>query len=797
MDQKMGKLLLSEEGLRVSYVKNNGETRKPLVALAQLFGSLFGKSRESLVGTEVEFFLNNNKVVAAWEAGGDPPSAQELKARREASSFKPPDPRVSPDRFLNPYAYVWTPDREQIGRLQADRPGRALGDAAPPSRARWQPGLWSGRIAVTLTTKSPLLVFEDAPREVQGEHHTYGVLKDDQNRPLLPGSIVKGLLRSDYEAVTNSRFGVFKGHEARRGRRMESAESQGLVPARVTADGRELDLFDGGSTGHWPGHGPIQIAGWIGYYNRLKKLPGVPAHGDRLIATLLLFQHSRNGKPTFRYWKVWKWVKVQGEGEESLERARSSLATAKEGFSRELGRGNHTCLGSEITGVGFVVVSGPNTPRKHDERFFFNARATPIAIGEAGKYWVDVLRSYGEEHEGEDCDRLREDGTALSKHLRELPGQLSELVRTERPLGGTLCYAQLSGGSIKALYPVPISRALYDKPPVDLLPRSLHPAEQLSSLSPADRVFGWVGRGGGAFRGGLRIHTVSRPHADSVKPLNPPIPLQILGTPKRYGRFALVAISPGGEPTHLDGAPARKEFYTTTQRLAGRKFYWTHAGLSDGYWHDGAASGPPAADGSGRYQEYRHPATDEAARTRFNRSVSEWIEPATEFMIEFDVFNLSSVELGGLLWYLKSGMVRNTGYARPLGFGAVQWALHLPGCSLLNGSEIVRSYDDPRGIAPVHARHEDTETRVNEMVEAFVEATKDAWGVSAVGDAPHIKDLLAVSRGRREFAVHYPRMGSQPDPNGENYKWFVENERSPRHAPGRPGETDPWLPLSP
>ncbi|GIW92469.1 MAG: hypothetical protein KatS3mg110_0510 [Pirellulaceae bacterium] len=63
------------------------------------------------------------------------------------------------------------------------------------------------------------------------------------------------------------------------------------------------------------------------------------------------------------------------------------------------------------------------------------------------------------------------------------------------------------------LYPVNISRKLFDVAPLDLLPESLRPADAISKLSPADRVFGWVNQEGkGAYRGQIRIGPVEVPH---------------------------------------------------------------------------------------------------------------------------------------------------------------------------------------------------------------------------------------------------------------------------------------------
>ena len=55
--------------------------------------------------------------------------------------------------------------------------------------------------------------------------------------------------------------------------------------------------------------------------------------------------------------------------------------------------------------------------------------------------------------------------------------------------------------AVKDLFPVMISRELYECSPKELLDESLQPAKSLDQLSPADRLFGWTPQGQGDDRG--------------------------------------------------------------------------------------------------------------------------------------------------------------------------------------------------------------------------------------------------------------------------------------------------------
>ncbi|MFT4124889.1 MAG: RAMP superfamily CRISPR-associated protein [Gordonia sp. (in: high G+C Gram-positive bacteria)] len=119
--------------------------------------------------------------------------------------------REAPERsdarfFLNPYHFVSAPPR-------GGRP--ALGDHAPASHGVAEPGMYAARVPIVLTTRTPLLV----PDQPRGYSKGKGprVLRtrvDRAGQAVLSGSTVKGMLRAAYEAITNSRYGVFDPRHA-------------------------------------------------------------------------------------------------------------------------------------------------------------------------------------------------------------------------------------------------------------------------------------------------------------------------------------------------------------------------------------------------------------------------------------------------------------------------------------------------------------------------------------------------------------------------------------------------------
>ena len=135
---------------------------------------------------------------------------------------------------VNPYTFIPTPPRDELPA--------GLDDAAPAPHGFIDTSTqWSGWLVLRLVTRTPLLLPDPETVSVDADKHpTYAVRLGTDGRPLLHGASVKGALRSAYETVTASRYGVFRGHERVLAyRRPASKEDRPQVtPARVESDGR-------------------------------------------------------------------------------------------------------------------------------------------------------------------------------------------------------------------------------------------------------------------------------------------------------------------------------------------------------------------------------------------------------------------------------------------------------------------------------------------------------------------------------------------------------------------------------
>lgn len=761
--------------------------------------------------------------------------------------------------FHNPYSFVPAPPRGGLGSF----PEQPLGDGAPVGHDRYAAGCYSGRLTVKLTTETPLLLPDAArAREDQKHHRTFPVRRGRDGRPYLAPTAVKGMLRAAYEEATNSRFGVFRAHGDRLAYRMPASEGLALVPARVVSvapDSLELDLLPGFSTigrGGTPSNN-LMYAAWLPCWrhnddgldpDRVRYPNGAdPSHGDEVDAWV---EEYRRGP--FRYWRTRQLV-LSGQN-------LGAAPTAGPPLGQHVPVGSAPRIIH-----GWVCRTGKTIDRKHDERIFFvapdHSQARHLRISCTGseaddhcRRWRELMDNYRTTH---DCDRAAgRSGPPALRYARW--GRHIDPATQERLLApGTLCYAQVEQvptGAIRLLelYPVMISRKLYRCSPEALLPASLklRPATSLAELSPADRVFGWVngeetvkGSAPRAYRGQLRIGPVRCQTSDAIEDFaEPGVPLAILGEPKPAQARFYVARSVEGSKQR-DGISKEAAVYEVRgadgqdKGLRGRKVYPHHQGLPDGYWDKPvedrtqqavARPGSPAM----YFQEYRRPhqcekvlvrqdhgrhqekpkmkadgtfalKTGEANEQRDdqNRSVLGWVRPGAEFSFDIDVLNLTSVELGALLWLLTlpEGYFHRLGGGKPLGFGSVRLALEE--VDVQDGRAWAESYRNAFGAARLPAANDPhqegprritTPSQAEPLIGAYRQAIEQAYG-----DGKRFEQVSFIAALRQamtgfsdKLPVHYPRARQQdpithgpqrhvpPHPDGLAYEWFVANERT-------------------
>lgn len=643
------------------------------VSLLDSIGSITQECKQTW---DVEFELDEQQQIVKLREQGHSWDREEI-----VESVKIPE-RVRPqeqpqnvngDRFHNPYNFVPAlPRDEEVQKTE-------LGDHPPMGHGSYLNNYWSGKISVTLTTITPLLI-PDAANATGDDHKTYSVRKDAEGKPYLPSTSIKGMLRSAYEAITNSRLSILEEHNELLAYRMSPNSGLLMVPARI--ENNHICLYSGTSTISKNGKPDPMYAAWLRRWDRnstnlardrvtYANTQNLPEHGAKV-----QFWAEKFSKGNFSYWNVRKVVPYgQNLGQQPTP-------------TTLVGNSAHRPFGEPMQSFeGYVCVTGKNMKNKHDERIFFNteeSKKIPLS-NQIRQRWAKLIESYQDNEDfknGLQCPSALGNVAHWSRHftLNEREKQLAE---------GTLCYAHVrqngSDFEVIDLYPVMIARSLYSLTPNDVLDPSLKPANSFDQLSPAERVFGWVNQDGqGAYKGQLRVHGIKclsevEDAVDNFGSDDASFPLTILGQPKPEQARFYCADDQEGSPLH-DGEnnPQKREkaegYKYTDQNLRGRKVYPHHKDLSSEYWNNPLDDRTQRSDNTGHYQEYRRPKKNGVEQLdKQNRSIKEWVKPETKFQFEIDVINLSPIELGALLWLLSSPDVHyhRLGGAKPLGFGSV------------------------------------------------------------------------------------------------------------------------------
>lgn len=691
-----------------------------------------------------------------------------------------PNPPVSTaDRFANPYYFLRMKDRENFQRDLADK-----SPLEPVRHECYLPGHFSGTIRVRVTTKTPLLICDEGKKTDIKDHFQYGVLREPGgDLPLLPSSSVRGMLRSAYEAVTNSRFGVFPGtegtptkpakrHGRRLGFRLPANSGLNTVPVRIIDNGGQLaaEVLAGASTVNTNGGKnsaePV-FAAWCGFYNSWKPtLPGGNFHKAIVWAYLTLWHYHRpskspTGNPTdFDFWNV-----------EALEAGANPKPTVLPLNKRKSTAHiqPHTAS-SPLQGwhKGYLCITQQNMTGKHDERFFFSTGAQKIPpidlTPENYLQWRQLIENYHDQHSRDLVNgstrppifKSKKD-IVYSRHISTSPPNLSTLECELHK--DDLLYAEIeqigTAWIVKGLYPVMISRKLYPKSPLDLLPKSLRPAKDINELSPADRVFGWVSQAESAdqreypaYRSLVRVGPVACTSsvADSIEVFDPPKTLAILAEPKpQQGRFYLGDKFNRGS-AQLKGLTKEQSGYHDDNRIRGPKVYPHHA---EGVVENIAFT---------------------QKRENQNRSITGQVKPGATFEFDLHLTNLSELELGALVWLLSlpDDHYLRLGLGKPLGFGSVRLEIVESGSRIADGSDwtaAIAHWNNP----PAPCSLTPCQNSFEEAIQAANPGLLEAFRIAA--------------KGFDKVPIHYPLTMNQylqnghPPQNCEHFLWFEINER--------------------
>lgn len=442
----------------------------------------------------------------------------------------PKQPMESRDsyRFLNPYNFVRYLPEPAIPLDDPD--AQLLGRCAPPPHDRYV-GL-TGRITCTLEAVTPLFISDSHDIKVtkvrlsdgrEVEHKSYRFFQYE-GKDAIPATSLRGMIRSLFEAVTNSPFSVFNGDE-RLEYRIDPADARHFKPGIVQSL----------PTGDQPGVIALCEEAKIGAY-----------YDDP--AANILDDSWRCGEEAYA---------IVGKTKNNVPKV-------------ELISRNHQALASDGRPVryGWVKVTGRTIDTKRNESFFYH-KEDPA---KAKKVYFDA-------------DREADFNAVLHAQLHERKEDFHTQVQSERLAPGNLVYVELEpdGKTVRNIALVKVARLRYRHAIGDLLPDHLKPSDQYEKLDIASRVFGWVKatptedrEARVAYAGRVRFS-----HAVLVEDKGvyaEEMPLAILGAPKPTTTLFYLRKKEGEwseEERKLPGA-ATTIGYDGPNLLRGRKVYRHH-----------------------------------------------------------------------------------------------------------------------------------------------------------------------------------------------------------------------------
>jgi CRISPR-associated protein (TIGR03986 family) len=721
-----------------------------------------------------------------------------------APATTPPGVREALDAsggFVNPYTFVPTPPRTELLNGPRDHGLGDSGEAGPPSQALISTGEWTGTIHARLTTLTPLLLPDTANSRGRDDGPlTFSTLLDTDGLPLIQGSSFKGALRSAYETITASRFGVFGRHDRRLAYRIPAVDGAERVPAiiELDADGQRVFRLCRGDRS-WTLHGGngnlVQAAAWVPAYQSQGRhltlvgdLNGVGdlndalkrLHGRQVAARLRLYQYEHPRRPgRFLIWRVTHLAA-------NLQALRAALPSPSAPLPQEQTAPSRSLRLVEGVGprtdTGVLSITGKSIDTKHDERFFVltDDDERPPVKKEHDEFWRSVLDAYSE-----------------AKEYNTVPGNLSRSRHVDQASSlrdlpvGTLVYVVIDGEErlddgrhqpiVAEVHPVMIGRRPFDQTPGTRLDPSLRPASSPDQLSPADRLFGWAplrtgteadasprGTSSG-YRGRLAVRAVTCSDRDWKQDLpGEGVILAPLSSPKPTQFRFYAAEDDSGTPVRPK--TEKKDGYTETSGLRGRKIYRWPA-VPDTYWQPSSPTQDFAtvtdAAGMTRYREYLNPEASPSQTVRYR----DWVRPDTTFTAELFLDGVPTAELGALLWLLDQGTKSplRLGPGKPHGFGVLACTIDWTATTLRDNRAMVDGWRslvrpapaEPSTLTALATAFEQHATRHPVLAEALASYRA---ATAAVDNAP----------------VHYPRSESRP--TKESYKWFVDNDKSTRHG---------------
>jgi CRISPR-associated protein (TIGR03986 family) len=695
------------------------------------------------------------------------PIVRELRFAGEIRLLPNPVGGNIPDGFVNPYNFV--PLSGHVPRTS-------------PTSHEYFRG-YSGRLTCSLTLKTPFFTPDsEGADKNQDDHETLRLLRDPQGRGFIPGSALKGMIRSVAEVLSNSCLSVadlearFSWREVVPSYKITTKSLETLRSGDVPNDALEKlqSLQD------------KEISGKKEFIETLEAALGKKEANK--FKSLILRCAKIGGIEWHQYWKNRRLGRIENlprEGKAGLiapakaaqiyfehlpenckddDPATAEIETDDEGRQKVKERASLGHDGPDTPGY-LKITEVPEDGNKRSQRFVYDVDLDP-------DHWLSfdvvVERAYNRTTEASrDLDARRRrifrriDDEYFTESDQGNPGRGLRRKRHHLEVGDTVYYVS-EGEKVVRLGPVELSRVLYENGVEAGIPEEFTPCKEPTQLCPCCRVFGWIPP---SRRKHEREEEESRAGFVSISPAltekkltdadihEAQATLKPLGQPHASAmNFYLQEPDTPEEIGHYNEPPFQ---------IRGRKFYWHQPG------------GPAA------YADLR--GNDQPKRDNQNKTV-ELLKPGSVFQFNISFENLNAAELGLLLASVQPSLIgshqfyHKIGMGKPLGLGSAE--VRITQVELIDRAKRYGSLWETGIEQPANVRQWASAFLDEFVRQALRDQQEDApadpqQAREAFAQLPQIEPLLwMLDWKHKPSGVSYPP--GPPRKVEESFRWFME-----------------------
>lgn len=362
-----------------------------------------------------------------------------------------------------------------------------LADSTPVTLDYFAADTFSGEMRLTIETMTALVFGEQdrsegQPREIELQ------IDPTTGRPIIPATMIKGMIANAYERMTASRFRVFGDHSDTLTYRADPAAANNLIPIRLDSE------YESGTHRGTLLYGP----------NNARFAKVYTFDGSRKLNTNLEIKHNNQVwfqavqiDSTYVVTAIWDDERSTYKRLELPKKIAAKITQDNDADSRT-DRELNTRQNMESGYKGWFYATTPDDllktnerifSTKNSERIFFDDSSSQPKINiqpEIAATYDRVILSYAYNSEK---GARRPKNASRFVHERNNSGLTEEINHN-----GLLAYARLdSDNTIIEILPTEVGRRNYPCAPRDLAKaQQILPASKADEASPADRLFGFT-----------------------------------------------------------------------------------------------------------------------------------------------------------------------------------------------------------------------------------------------------------------------------------------------------------------